>query len=239
MTIYELHIRLEDGVDKQHGFTTPEFSHEQRDRALNIATERFVKQRYGGNNVKKTGFEETQKRTDDLWNLVEYVSITSGTSGFIQTDKVSTKFFILPEDYWFSIYESINYTNEACNITGFAGVKARRHNEINTILKDPFNLPENDDCFRVIQKGKLQLFYDKNITVTEYKLGYIQKFQKLEVGVTYITTNPTDLNDWRVKKFWMNDETHQEIIEIAVKYLLESVGDPRYNTSSQEILSTE
>jgi len=35
------------------------------------------------------------------------------------------------------------------------------------------------------------------------------------------------------------DHTHQEIVEMGVKSILEAISDPQYNTQSREVLESE
>lgn len=105
MDITEMHIRFRLGVDKAESFDAPSFEPEEVDVFLNRAQNRFVKNRYGINNTYQKGFEQTQKRTDDLKELV--VSFASSTFDAFNEDanKPFGKFISLPSDYWFSIQE--------------------------------------------------------------------------------------------------------------------------------------
>lgn len=256
MTIYELHIALMDGIDKYFTLSTPELTIEMRDRILNRGIEKFVKQRYGGNNTKGLGFEEIQKRSDDLSSLVEYVKPTVAGAGFIQDSKVKSINYTLPTDYWFAIWERGLITVNGCpaqietkdcngNSTFTANTKQisvkvtpRRHNEIETICEDPFNRPEGDEgIFRVRYKTYMSVVMDKNVTMDEYHLGYIQSFQRLKNGVSYIQT--AGALNWKTLEFWFPNHTHSEIVDIAVQSTLEVIEQPRINTHIQEINTQE
>jgi hypothetical protein len=71
---------------------------------LNQAIESFVKTRYSGFNIKNEGFEQTQKRTDDLRTLVvqESLTPTAGSNNIYNVD-----LSLLTEDYWFALAESV------------------------------------------------------------------------------------------------------------------------------------
>ena len=56
---------------------------------LNIGKDKFIKTRYSGYNSKAEGFEETQKRIDDLRTLVTIE----------QYDTITDNSITLPEDY--------------------------------------------------------------------------------------------------------------------------------------------
>ena len=61
-----MHTALKLGLDKSEDLSYPHFEAEELDFWLNESVDRFIKTRYSGSNVKGTGFEEAQKRTDDL-----------------------------------------------------------------------------------------------------------------------------------------------------------------------------
>lgn len=71
MNITEMHRAFRIGLDKTTNLSLPDFLPEEIDFWLNSAIRKFVKTRYSGNNPKAEGFEQTQKRTDDLRTLVK------------------------------------------------------------------------------------------------------------------------------------------------------------------------
>jgi hypothetical protein len=236
MTVYELFLAFQDAVDKMSTESAPILSFQERDRALNYATEKFIKQRYGGNNVKNTSFEETQKRTDDLASLVEYDQILP--SGSTPVFSNATNFF-LPEGYWFAIREVANVTYLDCNqsVTKDVRVDARQHNQLNRILVDPFNRPEKDKVFRVMYQNFVSVYHDSNTTINIYKLAYIKEFQKLKIGTTYVTVDNLNNDDplyYQRLQYWMPLHTHAEIANIAAQMFLERVQDPRYQSILNE-----
>ena len=104
-----MHIAVNLGVQKIASFQVDNFLSEEVDHELNIAMDRFIKQRYNplSNRLRK-GFEQSQKRIDDLRNLVVVARINSFQGDgfaygdidgeFFGTDKVA-----LPNDYMFLV----------------------------------------------------------------------------------------------------------------------------------------
>ena len=82
MTIQQFHREFKVFFDKTDSSAYPEFLDGEIDIYLNEAQERMVKHRYGKNNIFRSGFEEIQKRTDDLKNLVitRFTSLTQATA---------------------------------------------------------------------------------------------------------------------------------------------------------------
>lgn len=105
MTIQEMHIAVNLGVQKIASFQADNFLPQEIDHELNIAMDRFIKQRYYpmGNKYQK-GFEQSQKRIDDLRNLV----VNSKIAAYYNRESVENgNFFVerarLPQDYLFLV----------------------------------------------------------------------------------------------------------------------------------------
>lgn len=105
MTIQEMHIAVNLGVQKIASFQADNLLPQEIDHELNNAMNRLIKQRYlpMGNKYQK-GFEQSQKRIDDLRNLV----VTSKIQSYYLGESVENgEFFIertrLPQDYLFLI----------------------------------------------------------------------------------------------------------------------------------------
>jgi hypothetical protein len=109
MTIEEMHIAVNLGVQKIASFQADGLLPEEIDYELNTAMRRFINQRYNprGNKYQR-GFEQSQKRLDDLRHLVEdyttsmhsYMGVgyTSKTSGNIASYR-----YKVPNDYMFLV----------------------------------------------------------------------------------------------------------------------------------------
>ena len=115
-----MHIAVQHGVDKINSFQADSLLPEEIDLELNKSIMRFVNLKYGKNNIYRQGFEESQKRIDDLRNLItfheEYVYFKerrilkfggkknfSTNSSLLYVDK-----FLLPSDY---LYHISSYCN--------------------------------------------------------------------------------------------------------------------------------
>ena len=114
-----MHIAVNLGVQKIASFQVDNFLSEEVDHELNIAMDRFIKQRYNPlSNKLRKGFEQSQKRIDDLRNLVVVARIDSFQGDtfaygdfdgeFFGTDKVA-----LPNDYMFLVNLRA-IVNDAC-----------------------------------------------------------------------------------------------------------------------------
>jgi len=105
VTIQEMHIAVNLGVQKLGSFQVDNLLPEEIDHELNMAQRRFIKQRYSAlSNPKRRGFEQSQKRLDDLRNLVEdYYQNLPSYMGAVYTSKGSGDVFAyrakFPTDY--------------------------------------------------------------------------------------------------------------------------------------------
>ncbi len=124
MNITEQHQAFRFGMDKLDNLNYPNFLPEEIDLLLNQAQDSIAKQRYGITNSKRTSFEETQKRTEDLKELVRFRVITptpnTGVIGLDENITTNSVFCTLPSDHWFTIWERVIVNSSICtnsNIT--------------------------------------------------------------------------------------------------------------------------
>jgi len=109
MTVEEMHIAVNLGVQKIASFQADNLLAEEIDYELNTAVRRLISQRYNmqGNKYRR-GFEQSQKRLDDLRHLVEdYTTQNSSYMGIGYTSRTNGNIDIyrykFPNDYMFLI----------------------------------------------------------------------------------------------------------------------------------------
>ena len=66
MNVTEMHIAVQQGVDKINSLQADSLLSEEIDIELNKNMFRFINTKYGRNNLYRKGFEESQKRIDDF-----------------------------------------------------------------------------------------------------------------------------------------------------------------------------
>jgi len=116
MTIQEMHIAVNLGVQKIASFQVDNLLSEEIDHELNVAMDKFIKLRYSPlGNKYRDGFEQSQKRIDDLRNLVVDFSSSATYAGSTvnnyEIDRIQ-----LPRDYMFLINFHIE-ESQKCNAT--------------------------------------------------------------------------------------------------------------------------
>lgn len=109
MTVEEMHIAVNLGVQKIASFQADNLLSEEIDYELNTAVRRLISQRYNmlGNKYRR-GFEQSQKRLDDLRHLVEdYTTQNSSYMGIGYTSRTNGNIDIyrykFPNDYMFLV----------------------------------------------------------------------------------------------------------------------------------------
>lgn len=224
MTIAEFHTEFKTRVDKIDALLLPNLLTSEIDLLLNQAQDRFVKQRYGKNNVKRESFEETQKRIDDLKAITRNVIIAPSAYSASTNIDANARFFILPLDYWFIIQERAEVTYEDCHgddVTELVEVRPTEHNEFTKVIKDPFKKPSTAKVLRLMENGMVELVFDPDVTLVSYRLRYI----KAPVRMSYTGSVTCELSS----------HTHSEIVDLAVSIALEYVESkrtPGFNTNS-------
>ena len=193
---------------------------------INRAVETFVKTRWDGNNPKQEGFEQTQKRIDDLRTLVKEVSISTN-SGTVKPNSYTAT---LPNDYLFTLGEevTISYTKNGSTITSREGITETSVDKYTDDLINPFSehILHNDWArpLRLFKSTVVELISDGTYTIPTYYLRYLAK-----PTVVALPSTSCDLPD----------QTHYEIVKTATKMYLETVKDPRYQTYNNEIVTME
>lgn len=227
------------------GYEDPEI-----EAMINIAMEQCIVNYYNWkSNPQQYGFEETEKRIEDLGDLVRYKTHTTFTPGFLPNsvtiilpntlvDTLGNPQTINPigptnfdDVAWFMIYDAVVTDKLECNSTTNYKkplVKEVSHLELANMLQDPFNSPNPDrQVFKNRYEGrKIAIITDGNFNITSYTIGYIKK------------PYPVSLSN-SVAFLDIPDHLQREIIEKAVTLSLEKLGDPRYQLSKQALITVE
>lgn len=118
MTVNEMHLAVQQGVDKINSLQADLLLPEEIDIELNKNMFKFINLKYGKNNKYGKGFEESQKRVDDLrFLLTEAVLLATFK------EQLSNKFYIdtveLPNDYMYLINHISKVLINNCNPIAF------------------------------------------------------------------------------------------------------------------------
>lgn len=226
MTIQDMQLQFKFGLDKLDSLNYPNFLPEEIDLLLNQAQDRIVKQRYGLNNVKRTSFEETQKRTEDLKNIVKTIILTPQPYDPLTNIDVNSRFFLLASDHWFIVQERVKLQFD-CNVltTDFIEVRPISHVEFDKIIKDPFKQPDTTKVLRLMDDGKVELIFAPNTTILEYRLRYLKEPVRMSLS------GNVDCE--------LSEHLHDEIVSEAINIALENIEAKRNQTFNPIINNTK
>jgi len=236
MNIREAHFAFKIAFDRIDSLSSPDFNEAEVDAFLNEAQLVFIKRRYGKfSNAKKQGFEETQKRIDDLSTVsIQYPTqpaITPTQVAGAPVYEVSTSNFIFPYLFLTSVQGTLN--TEECTDVFFKPV---RTDQLDQKLKDPFS---SKTIFYTTGRNSLggtSLFLFTAQPLLEVKVSYIKYPSKVSSG------NYAHLDGivHPENSFELPLHTHPEIVDIAAELAALSIQDPAYlSTKTQKVLVHE
>ena len=203
---------------------------------LNQAVVKFVKDRFNGNAPKRTSYEQNEKRTRDLINLLCEETTVHFTVDDTHHDYTSYE-YRYPSDMMFVLNEDVvidavkkdeenpdKYKMDTCVFECTADSFMYR---VNNKLTDFHYRFHRARPLRVRTKDGFRLLTDKKYIIQSYTLGY------LKVPTEITSNNPyEEYTDFE-------DHTWLEIIKIAAQMYVENQSDPRYKTLTNEVLTQE
>lgn len=206
---------------------------------INEAIDKFYKTRYSGINAKSEGFEQSQKRIDDLRNLIKTASFTEEiiNNGNIYTIE-------LPEDYVLMLGDVAGILptegNEQCwEIDKDGDYVVKRADTIEATIENIDRQLNNSlsehllkYCtarpLKLIKGNKVILYTDGKYSVANYQITYLSKplfLDSSNISNTEYTSLP--------------EHTHMEIVKMAVQLYLATKPMEHYSVYSAEVNNME
>ena len=206
---------------------------------INEAIDKFYKTRYSGINAKSEGFEQSQKRIDDLRNLIKTASFTEEiiNDGNIYTIE-------LPEDYVLMLGDVAGILptegNEQCWEMDEDGdyvvkradtIEATIENidrQLNNSLSEHLLKYCTARPLKLIQGNQVILYTDGKYSVANYQITYLSKplfLDSSNISNTEYTSLP--------------EHTHMEIVKMAVQLYLATKPMQHYSAYSSEVNNME
>lgn len=232
MTANEMAYEFEVGYDSIANLDSEPYNDKEISHFLTKAQERVVKHRYNkfGNKYRE-GFEETEKRRNELDELIRGPRYPSGdlvTKKAFDQDIIINGGVIwrMPLDYWLLIYERVKLTSSDPCINGeFFTPEVTGHDEISNFTSNPFRSLKDGRTLRLdLSTGdahtipgtppqifpntkRVELITGDNYDVDEYHIRYIK-------WPNEITVDRNDPNDQQSSE--LNKSLHREIVDEAV-----------------------
>ncbi|NBO98801.1 MAG: hypothetical protein EBU90_01565 [Proteobacteria bacterium] len=224
------------------GSYLPDILSEEIDWFLNVAQLQIVKTKYGLNNIYQKGFQEIQKRTDDL-NAVTgtFYMFPEEAKDKLERANLSFDFskLLLPKsnvneylisnfvdsgkEYLIFLRAEARTKVDNCDYK-WQNVKIIQLDDLSSALKDPFNKPSAD--------YPIAYFVENRIVtpITDFEI------QLLKLTCIFKPDNISLAED---KTTNLSELIHDEIVERAISLALESIGHPRIQTQPQISQKTE
>ena len=218
MTQPEMHTYFKINYDKLDSSNLPNLNPTEIDSLLNQGQDRIIKQRYGINNNKRQSFEETQKRAEDLKEVVRNSTIAPSAYTTTNID-TNAQFVTLPTDHWFTIQERVEVMYPDCKnntVKDTVAVTPIQHNEFNKAILNPFKKPSEKKILRLMYENQVELIHATNHVLGNYFIRYIKK----PVAISSVTATTSELSD----------HLHSEICDEAIRIALENIEAKRTET---------
>ena len=232
----ELELRL----DRSDSFGSPGYEDFELSSVLTEAQESYVKRFISElNNRKLQGFEETEIRSQGLSALIKRG--TSLTTSASQTDVITNgKFFDLPTDFMYAIYEEAVIDKLLCNtVDTYIKVSVRpvSHDEISRFAFNKYKKPYYKNygkgmVWRLVfsrftdginpatpaTNKRHQLITDGTFNITGYSISYLKNPDNIVVD----RTTPANR-----RNCILDESTHNTIIDIAVDLMMNRVKEQK------------
>lgn len=199
---------------------------------LNQAVSKFVKTRFNGDFAHKTGYEQTEKRRNDLDKLFKTIDfvLTDADKNTKQSSYNSYQ-IVYPNDFLYSLNEDVVITDtegaHEMNTCVFECTQDSFMYRVNNSLTDFHYRFHRARPIRTRNHNGCLLLTDKNYNIKTYTLGYLKQPNEISLQ------NPgEDYSDF-------DDSTIYEIIKLAAQMYLENQKDQRYQTITAEVMSQE
>lgn len=229
MTVQEMHTALLQGLQRVNANAYDFFTAEERDHWLNRAQERFIKDRaFITGDVKRIGFEGNQKRLDDIRTIV----VQNYTDTFDMTTVAQWRQVDLPADYLYLVNIRADIRKDNCGKVTITSPQAQvpvrvvDNAEVYFMQQNPFAKAQLNSPLCTISEDDISVYQDAESYILEgITADYIRIPQNIDLSFG--------------QDCELAEHTHQEIVDIAVKNILEAIESPRYQTSSAEQLTSE
>lgn len=233
MTIRQFHREFKVFFDKADSSAYPELLDGEIDIYLNEAQERIIKQRYGKNNIYRSGFEEIQKRTEDLKELVvtKFTSLSINSTYQDAADNVyeadlsqlfdeSALSTTAEEEYMFYLKASAQTCKDNSTCCQWSKVKLVQHDDIGGIVDDPFNQPKKGRPIIFFENGNIMIWTAPDLLIQSFQVSFIKRPQLMNIG-TYGNA---------ITECELSEHLHKELLQEAIQVALENIGSPRVQT---------
>lgn len=243
MTANQMADELELILDRSSTFGSPGYEDFELSSVLNMAEVTYIKKFYDElNNRKGKGFQEIEIRNQGLGALIKDApSLTPSASqvGVIINSNVVGKFFDLPSDHMYTIYEECKIDKIECGTQNpiYAYIVPISHNEMQRFnwskYKKPFYKSWGDariwrsefsrftdgvDPAAPATAKRHELFTDGTFNIVDYHMRYLKNPKLIVVD----RTTPANQRNSE-----LDESTHLVIVQMAADLMMERVKEQK------------
>jgi hypothetical protein len=243
MTANQMGDEVERILDRSSSFGSPGYEDFEISSVLQMAETLYIKKFYDElNNRKGKGFQEIEIRNQGLGALIKDApSLTPSASqvGVITNSSVVGKFFDLPSDHMYTIYEECKIDKIECGTTNsiYAYVVPIAHNEMQRFnwskYKKPYfksygdarvwrsefsRLVDGVNPATPITAKRHEIFTDGTFNVVEYHMRYLKNPSQIVVD------RATPANQ---RNSELDESTHLVIVQMAGDIMMERVKEQK------------
>lgn len=199
---------------------------------LNQAVGKFVKERFNGDFIHRTSYEQNEKRRIDLINLFKSKDYERYDLKHDDKEPSFDEYFVeYPEDFLFALNEDVvisdNSGQHKMNTCVFECTQDSFMYRVTNSLTDFHYRYHRARPLRIRNSKGCILMTDKNYKIYKYTLGYLRKPNEITLEEPF--DEYTDFQDIIMS----------EIIKIAAQMFLENKKDERYRTITAEVSTQE
>jgi hypothetical protein len=243
MTANQMADELELKLDRSDSFGSPGYEDFELSSVLTEAEHLYVKKFYDElNNRKGKGFEEIEIRNQGLAALVQDAAscpVSASQVGVLATNNVIGKFFDLPSNHMYTIFEQCTIDKNLCGTTTpmIAYVITIAHSEIQRFdwskYKRPYYSTTGDarvwrsEFSRTVTginpnttatAKRHELFTDGSFNIVDYHMRYLKNPEAIVVDRD-VPTNQ--------KNCEFDESTHRVIIDMATDLMMQRVKEQK------------
>jgi hypothetical protein len=227
MTRNEQHIDFRVKFNKVNSNKNKSFLPEEIDLFLNDQADRFVEIKTApAGNYKNEGFEETQKRLDDVRTIIKEgtTNASDATGRTLLTLNTFTygKYIVLPTNYLKLVSDWSDTSTDCSNHFLTPNRLFSNNRQVQLALKDVFHTTHPKSPISQLIDNQLRV-YEQGFTVANIHISYIYKYPK--ISATQDCVLPT--------------HTHREIVDMAVAKVNSVMNTDNYEKYINEITKNE
>lgn len=218
MDVNQMVLEFKLSSDSLDSSTIPDLDNENILYYLNVAQEKFVKTRYSGNNLFKTPYQGSQKRTDDLNNITKSYFFAATSVGankyFISLNAPFTNEGLTvasTDKYMDYLRGNAQVVSAKCG-SKYITIKLETLDNLDKAIVNPFKKPTLNRSLGYFQNGGIYLLSDGSYSIGKAEITCLKVPVVISNDSAYAPVADCELAP----------HTHREIIDMAVAL---AVGD--------------